>query len=687
MDSRGLMVGVDLRSHQNNLAHRTREMDGERLVVRRGQPFSVAVRWRRALPPRHYLDLVLHLGVKNEQVVKVQTERGAGDEWWFQQQGVQEEVLLTLHSPADAAIGHYRLAVLVMSPGGHMVEQVGRHFHLLFNPWCKDDAVYLPEESLLQEYIMNEDGIIYTGSWDYIHSLPWNYGQFEDRVLDICFQVLDNSKKALKNSLKDLSRRCDPVYIGRTITAMVNANDDRGVLAGRWTEPFSDGVSPSRWTGSVPVLRQWSQSGTRAVKYGQCWVFAGVTCTVLRCLGIPARVITNFNSAHDVDGNLAVDVVLDASLESSGSSREDSKWNFHCWVEAWMKREDLPPGHDGWQVLDPTPQERSEGEFCCGPCPVAAIKEGNLGVKYDAPFVFAEVNADIVHWITYADGRRQKIREDQGNVGRNISTKSVFGDAREDVTRLYKYPEGSRKEREVYVKAGRRLTEPGGEQTPEPLQLSIKHATPVFGTDFDVMVEVENVQGSGAGGQLTVLAKAVTYNALFRGECKRRSVGVHVHAHAVHREVLRLRYADYATCVSEHHLIRVEAFLTPTGRRPVMAVANISLSSPELLVQVPGKAVVWESVSAHISFANPLPVPLRGGVFTVEGAGLLPATQVQVKDSVAPGQKLSVTLSFSPMRTGVRRLLVDFDSDRLKDVKGVTTVVVHKQPPQMASRD
>lgn len=56
-------------------------------------------------------------------------------------------------------------------------------------------------------------------------------------------------------------------------------------------------------------------------------------------------------------------------------------------------------------------------------------------------------------------------------------------------------------------------------------------------------------------------------------------------------------------------------------------------------------------------------------------------------DYVAPGQKLSVTLSFSPMRTGVRRLLVDFDSDRLKDVKGATTVVVHKQLSQMAARD
>lgn len=49
------------------------------------------------------------------------------------------------------------------------------------------------------------------------------------------------------------------------------------------------------------------------------------------------------------------------------------------------------------------------GEFCCGPCPVTAIKEGNLGVKYDAPFVFAEVNADITYFIVQQDGGRQKV--------------------------------------------------------------------------------------------------------------------------------------------------------------------------------------------------------------------------------------------------------------------------------------
>lgn len=42
-------------------------------------------------------------------------------------------------------------------------------------------------------------------------------------------------------------------------------------------------------------------------------------------------------------------------------------------------------------------------------------------------------------------------------------------------------------------------------------------------------------------------------------------------------------------------------------------------------------------------------------------------------------------LSFSPMRAGVRHLLVDFDSDRLKDVKGTTTVVVQKNYPSVTA--
>jgi len=58
----------------------------------------------------------------------------------------------------------------------------------------------------------------------------------------------------------------------------VNANDDNGVLKGKWQAPYSDGVVPSRWMSSVPILEKWSQTKS-GVKYGQCWVFAAVACT------------------------------------------------------------------------------------------------------------------------------------------------------------------------------------------------------------------------------------------------------------------------------------------------------------------------------------------------------------------------------------------------------------------------
>ena len=41
-----------------------------------------------------------------------------------------------------------------------------------------------------------------------------------------------------------------------------------------------------------------------------------------------------------------------------------------------MARDDLNlPGFGGWQALDATPQETSEGRFQCGPASVQAIKQ------------------------------------------------------------------------------------------------------------------------------------------------------------------------------------------------------------------------------------------------------------------------------------------------------------------------
>uniref|UniRef100_A0A3B4AE55 Protein-glutamine gamma-glutamyltransferase 2 n=1 Tax=Periophthalmus magnuspinnatus TaxID=409849 RepID=A0A3B4AE55_9GOBI len=293
------------------------------------------------------------------------------------------------------------------------------------------DWVYMPEEDDRQEYVMNTHGIIYKGSGNYITSMNWDYGQFEEKMVQICLTLLDLSHKHLKDPADDVSARCNPIYVSRIISSMINSEDDRGVLQGRWGDNFVGGTAPTHWSGSYTILQRWLTIDCYPVKFGQCWVFAGVMCSVMRFFGIPCRVVTNYQSAHDNNKNLIVDVYHpDYGVRDMPS--KDSVWNYHVWVEGWMKRPDLRPGFDGWQVLDPTPQEKSEGIYWCGPAPVTAILNGNTDLKYDVPFVFAEVNADCIDWLV---GKSLKL-------GQNISTKSVGSDKRWNITSDYKKKEG-----------------------------------------------------------------------------------------------------------------------------------------------------------------------------------------------------------------------------------------------------
>jgi transglutaminase-like putative cysteine protease len=81
---------------------------------------------------------------------------------------------------------------------------------------------------------------------------------------------------------------------------------------------------------------------------------------VCRALGLPSRVVTNLVSAHDTNASLTVDKYFD--LKNKPLDTGDSIWNFHVWNEAWMARPDLPKGYGGWQAVDATPQETSDGE-------------------------------------------------------------------------------------------------------------------------------------------------------------------------------------------------------------------------------------------------------------------------------------------------------------------------------------
>uniref|UniRef100_A0AAQ5X8W8 Protein-glutamine gamma-glutamyltransferase 2 n=1 Tax=Amphiprion ocellaris TaxID=80972 RepID=A0AAQ5X8W8_AMPOC len=633
----------DLDVKTNSRKHHTELFGEERLIVRRGQPFTVIL---TAFGPQSSGLTPLVSCVSAGPLPRKESDTKASftlsdstseTEWSASATSdpSRKTVSVSIASSPNAPIGLYSLEV----------DQDGQktslgQFILLFNAWCPGDAVHMRSETKRQEYVLAQHGQVYRGTHKRIKGSPWNFGQFEAGILDICLKILDDNPKFVSNADQDCSGRRNPVYVSRVLSAMINSNNDRGVLVGEWGE-FSGGVHPGVWIGSGDILRQWAESGP--VRYGQCWVFAAVACTVSRALGIPCRVVTNFGSAHDTDANLVIENLYDE--DGKRISGGDSVWNFHVWVDSWMTRPDLGQEFDGWQTSDPTPQETSEGVFCCGPAPVKAIKEGELTKKYDAPFIFAEVNADVMDLVQLSNGEFVKFSGSTKSVGRFISTKAVGSDDRHDITHQYKYPEGSKEERQVYEKAQHhnKLQQRGAEPG---LHLKIKLAdNMIVGSDFEVFAVLTNNHMKARTCNFLFFARAVGYNGKLGDGCGFASLHcvVCLFVFPERRLSLKLDYDSYGAAITSDRLIQLSAITVDKQTIDFCkAEKTIVLDEPQLEIKLLGEATLNQKVAAELTLLNPLPEPLQDCSFTIEGVGLTdskPITAEYVAELTKNNQK------------------------------------------------
>ncbi|KAM6928183.1 protein-glutamine gamma-glutamyltransferase 2 [Xenentodon cancila] len=659
--------------------HRTNLNGVDRLIVRRGQAFTISLYLRSGsfLPGTSTLDCVAETGPQPSEQYGTRASFGLSPSidtscWSAAVTSPSGDmVALTVCSAPDAPIGRYTLT---------LGQSVRIEFILLFNPWCPGDAVYMDNEEKLAEYVLSQDGILFRGSYKHPIPTPWNFGQFESGILDICLRILDMNPKYLRNPSKDCSGRRNPIYVSRLLSAMINCNDDRGVLLGKWSGGFEGGVSPLFWRGSVEILRNWDTQACQPVCYGQCWVFAAVACTVFRALGIPCRVITNFVSAHDTNNDLVIEQYIDENGYPVQS--KEMIWNYHCWVESWMTRPDLKPEFNGWQASDPTPQEKSEGVYCCGPIPVRAIKEGELMFKYDASFVFAEVNADYIAFKKKKDGSILKVNSTT-HVGQKISTKSVGSDTREDITHLYKYPEGSDEEREAFKKANHQNKLLQQQQQGQGLHVAIKVTSDMKkGCDFDVFAVVTNKTHTEKKCRLYFGSCAISYNGVLGGNCGFKDLlNVELPPGGERQVSLRLNYSKYDGQLTEDNLIHLRTLLLDhsTGEI-ILAVRNIVLDNPEIKVRILGEPKENRKLAAEITLQNPLPEPLENCCFSIEGANLTGGHVISERlgCTVGPGEDAKVKIYFTPTHSGLRKLIVDFDSNKLCHVKGYRNVIIGK---------
>uniref|UniRef100_A0A5F8GC27 protein-glutamine gamma-glutamyltransferase n=1 Tax=Monodelphis domestica TaxID=13616 RepID=A0A5F8GC27_MONDO len=695
------MIVSDFQCYQNNVQHHTEEISFQRLIVRRGQNFSIILYFKN----RGFMldmDKIIFITETGESSPKEGTkkwgelrrETGGDQIPWIAliKSNGANFLEVSLCAPPMAAIGHYVLKVHIESFQGPVLAYQLGEFILLFNPWCPADEVYLESEPQRQEYVMNDHGFIYQGNKNWIRPCPWNYGQFEENIINICLKLLDKSLNSQVDPAMDCALRGSSVYISRVVSAMINSNDDNGVLNGKWSEGFDDGTSPSEWNGSVAILKKWYATGGQPVKYGQCWVFAAVMCTVMRCLGIPTRVITNFDSGHDTDGNLIIDEYFDNTGRILENKKKDTVWNFHVWNECWMSRKDLPPGYGGWQLLDATPQETSNGVYCCGPASVRAIKEGEVELKYDTAFAFSMVNADCVSWLVYG-GKEQKLHRYTNSVGNFISTKSIQSDDRDDITENYKYQEGSPMERERYMKALQKLQPRGypehprassqpagplstrgggplGHNSPTPPQavsLKLKLTQPAYlGLDINFVLQTFNLAPQFKALKVNLSAQSMLHD------------GSPLNVFWQDTAFITLMPSE-GMCVQGQIQFNStqQAFIKHQRHR---AGWLLSISRGEIVgfgaSEVLGEAIVGQLLTMQVIFQNPLWEEVGDCVLTVEGSGLFKKQYKIIIGILKPQSKASVTIKTVPFKSGQRQIQANLKSDRFKDIKGYRNVNV-----------
>ena len=378
-------------------------------------------------------------------------------------------LLVKVSFTTSAPVGEYDIKVKLSIPGNEggrgrtspaiEGESTGK-FIVLFNPYDSSDSVYTTESNR-KEYIENDKGLVWQGLSDNNNGFQWSFNQWEFDNLQIAYDRL------FRMPIVD---RADPVLVSRHITYSVGAD----VCYGKWGEgSYTTGrpgggytcsnkesckagtaedvvggwgdltcntcTTPDDWRDSTNLFRV-HRTVKKPVQYCQCFVYAAITTTIGRALGIPTRPVTTFQSAHDTDKNRAIEKFYSIDpangefVPLKDAPTADSVWSFHVWNEMYFKRPEFDVEAckamgfstskskkgcaNGWQAVDATPQESSmggsgvnpeEAHMQMGPASINLIKMNKdpicpLGNKekygcFDNEFVLSEVNSNVNMWL------------------------------------------------------------------------------------------------------------------------------------------------------------------------------------------------------------------------------------------------------------------------------------------------
>ncbi|XP_066132985.1 protein 4.2 [Saccopteryx bilineata] len=674
----------DFQAARNNEEHHTKDISSRHLVVRRGQPFTIWLHFHAPvhafLPALKKVALIAQTGEQPSKANRTQAKfpiSSPGD--WKQWSARVEERdaqswMVSVTTPSDAVIGHYSLLLQVLGRKPHLLG----HFTLLFNPWVREDAVFLENEAQRWEYLLNQNGLIYLGTADCIQEESWDFGQFEKDVLDLSLDLLSVDKQ--------VEEWGNPVHVTCILGALLHVLKEKRVLPTPQTQDAQEGALLNKRRGSAPILRQWLTGRGRPVCDGQAWVLAAVACTVLRCLGIPARVVTTFASAQGTGGGLLVDEYYNEDGLQNGEGQRGRIWIFQTSTECWMTRPTLPRGYGGWQILYPCAPKGGGVLKACDLVPVRAVKEGTLGLTPAVAELFAAVNASCVVWKCCVDGTLELTNSSTKYVGNNISTKGVGSDRCEDITQNYKYPEGSLQEKEVLERVQREKVEHGEDngsrppslETADPLYLFLEAPSSLpLGGDAQLSVTLVNPGDQEKTVQLAIGVQAVYYNGVLAADLWRKKLPLTLSANLVRTITTSLSSSFFERSPPENSFLRLTAVATHSkSSLTCFAQEDIAICRPCLDIEMPEAAEQYQPLTASVSIHNSLDAPLKDCVISLLGRGLIHRERSYRLAPVRPGNTLRTQFEFTPMKVGHQRLTVEMDCNMFQNLTNYRRVTV-----------
>ncbi|XP_071959705.1 coagulation factor XIII A chain-like [Antedon mediterranea] len=674
---------IELHCLTNKGFHSTEEYQTKDLIIRRGQAFQISVLLDRPYQENtDFINIQMRTGtvhkISDGTLVPIPIVKESNKISWNAIIKSIENCCLTLMiwCPVEALVGRYKLMMKTRVQREGLPERVFIYeqeepIYVLFNPWCEDDAVYLGTDVERKEYIQCDTGFIWFGTAKQLRKRAWDFAQFDEGVVRCMMFMIESRVK--------VAARNDPVKVCQILCDVLNGHNEYGVMESRYNNKYSFATPPTTWNSSRMILEEYMRT-QRPVRYGQCWTLAGLLTTMCRCIGIPSRCVTSFNCNHDTEQDTTVNVHFDSNSNQPIENLNDqSLWFFHVWNEVWMTRKDLPQGYDGWQALDPTPQETNKGLRSIGPVPLNAVKQGHLYYPHDTNQLFTSVNSLTTFWTCLEEFgvyRNMTMAQQDDVKGQSVFTKQPGKGEPEDITNLYRHPKGSKDYKMTMQTAnelGIQAVEERNDKQIHDVIITIETPSDVVvAEDFDITITMHNTSSEERNVHAKLLVFACFYTGVTKARCKEELLAVNLKPSETSSSVVHMAASDYMMQLADHSCLKI--YLVGTleeTKTKLIAQSDMCLARPQLEITLKNTEGLKadEIFFAVFHFMNPVSMALTNCKLSVDGCGVEAVKSVDLPD-IEPFQNLKTKMKLRLIKGGHQTLIAGFTCDQINNVTG-----------------